>query len=699
MSLPPGFLDELRTRLSLGQVVGKRVTWDLRKSNQAKGDLWAPCPFHEERTASFHVDDRKGFYYCFGCQAKGDAISFLRELDGLGFMEAVEALARDAGMEVPARDPQAKARSDRQARLAEVMEAAIKHYRLGLATRAASDARAYLAGRAVEPATLERFEIGYAPPDRQGILRHLTEKGVAQELIVDAGLCARPDDGAEPYDRFRDRIVFPIRDARGRAIALGGRAMDPHARAKYLNSPETELFDKGRTLYNLGPAREAAGKGQPLVVAEGYMDVIALAAHGFEAAVAPLGTAVTEAQLQMLWRVDPEPVVALDGDLAGLRAAMRLVDLALPHLEPGRSLRFALLPDGRDPDDLIRAEGPDAMRAAIEGAEPLSRMLWRREAEGAMLDTPERRAALDRSLREAVRRIGDASVRRHYADEMARLRAELFGPARADHGPREGGAGGRPWSGRGRGGAGAHASTRASALASNSASDGAARERLREGIVLAAQLDEDTPQRRLREEVVLAAILLHPSLFDEFEEALGEVEWTGDRAALARAVMRHRADRSACEAAVGAQALETVMARSQIMPTPALRRPGDLHAARALLEGDLAKLTASQGVRREVRDAIQDLEALVGEAGAVGEENMAWRLGQAAAALDRAERVLSEDREAYETAVNGVSLSRDERARARALFEAIDFGRGGRPPRRRPDRGRETGSAGRRTRW
>ena len=671
MSLPPGFLDELRTRLSLGQVIGRRVTWDLRKSNQGKGDLWAPCPFHEERTASFHVDDRKGFYYCFGCQAKGDAISFLREIDNLSFVEAVEALAREAGMEMPARDPQAKARSDRQARLAEVMELAVRHGRLQLATRAASDARAYLAGRGLGEAGQELFEIGYAPPDRQGMLRHLREKGVAEDLAVEAGLCARPEGGGEPYDRFRDRILFPIRDAWGRAIAFGGRAMDPNARAKYLNSPETELFDKGRTLYNLGPAREAAGKGAPLVVAEGYMDVIALVRAGFEAAVAPLGTAVTEAQLQMLWRVDPEPVLALDGDRAGLRAAMRVVGLALPLLEPGRTLRFALLPEGQDPDDLIRARGAEAVTAAIEAAEPLSRMLWRRETEGAALDAPERRAALDRSLREAVRTIRDPSVRRHYADAMGRLRAELFGVA--PPGARRGSP---------RRGPGVRGTTRASPLAS-----GAAREKLREGIVLSAQLDEETPERLLREEAVLCALLLHPTLLDEVEDDLGAVEWCPGAAALARAVLRHRCDRAACEAALGKGALETVVARIQMLPAPALRRPGDLAAARALVEGDLAKLMALQGRRREIREAVEDLESLVGATDPGVDENMAWRLGQAAAALDRAERVLSEDRAAFETAENGLALDREERSRARSLFEGIDFGRGGRPPRREARRG------------
>jgi DNA primase len=668
MSLPPGFLDELRTRVSLGQVIGRRVSWDLRKSNQAKGDLWAPCPFHEERTASFHVEDRKGFYYCFGCHAKGDAISFLRQIDGLDFMEAVEALARDAGMEMPARDPEAKAKADRATRLVEVMEAAMQHFRLQLSTRAGAAARGYLEGRGLDEGTLERFEIGYAPADRQGVLRHLREKGFDAEAIVEAGLCARPDDGGEPYDRFRDRVIFPIRDARGRAIALGGRAMSAEARAKYLNSPETPLFDKGRTLYNLGPAREAAGKGAPLVVAEGYMDVIALVRAGFEAAVAPLGTAVTEDQLRALWRVDPEPVLALDGDRAGLRAAMRLVGVALPLLEPGRSLRFALLPEGLDPDDLLRAEGPDAMRRALDEATPLSAMLWRRETEGARLDTPEGRAALDRSLREAVRSVADRSVRHHYGAEMARLRDELFGPAVP------GGRGFRPPR------AGARAATRGSALAARDE----AGERFWEGIVLAAQLAEDAPGRRLREEAVLCAVLLHPELFEEIEDDLDAVEWGPGSAGLARAVARHRGIREECRGSMPHGALESTLARIQMLPAPALRRPGDLVAARALVRGDVAKLLAEQGLRREVREAVEDLEALVGAEGPAADENMAWRLGQAARALDEAERVLAEDREAFETAANGLAVDREERARARALFDGIDYGRAGKAKRRLP---------------
>ncbi|NCM97900.1 MAG: DNA primase, partial [Rhodobacterales bacterium] len=429
MTLPDGFLDDLRTRLSLAQVVGRKVTWDLRKSNQGKGDMWAPCPFHQEKSASFHVDDRKGFYYCFGCHAKGDAVTFVRETENLGFIEAVELLAREAGMPLPARDPVAVQHEGRRSQLVQVIEQAVQHYRLQLQSAAGAAARDYLARRGLSPAGQDRFEIGFAPDLRQGLFHALSAKGIAPDLIVDAGLCARPEDGGAPYDRFRDRIIFPIRDGRGRAISLGGRAMDPNARAKYLNGPETELFDKGRSLYHQAAARAAAGKGVPLIVTEGYMDVIALCEAGFPATVAPLGTAVTEDQLRLMWRIHPEPIIALDGDSAGFKAALRVVDLALPLLEAGQGLRFAILPQGLDPDDLIRAQGAAAMQRVLDAAQPMVALLWRRETEGRVFDSPERKATLDKTLRAALMRITDASIRGHYGDEIKRLRWELFGQA------------------------------------------------------------------------------------------------------------------------------------------------------------------------------------------------------------------------------------------------------------------------------
>ena len=425
MSLPHGFLEELRTRTSLSQVVGRKVMWDTRKSNQGKGDFWAQCPFHQEKSSSFHVDDRKGFYYCFGCHAKGDAISFVRETENVGFMEAVQILAGEAGMPMPERDPRAQEKADERTELAEVMEQAVQHFRLNLQTAAAGEARDYLARRGLDAEAQARWDIGFAP-ENGGVLASLTGKGVAQKLVIDAGLAAESDRGGSPYDRFRGRIIFPIRDVRGRAIALGGRSLDPNARAKYLNSPETLLFDKSRTLYNVKPAREAAGKGQPLIVAEGYMDVIALARAGFEHSVAPLGTALTEDQLELLWRAGPEPILCFDGDKAGLRAAFRSVERALPLIRPGQTVKFAMMPDGQDPDDLIKDKGAQAMRNVLERALPLVDMVWQREIGAETLDSPEARAGLKDRIFSALREIQHDEVRKQYQTTlMARFDAEF----------------------------------------------------------------------------------------------------------------------------------------------------------------------------------------------------------------------------------------------------------------------------------
>ncbi|TCP43190.1 DNA primase [Rhodovulum marinum] len=649
MSLPPGFLEELRTRVSLSQVVGRKVMWDTRKSNQGKGDMWAPCPFHEEKTASFHVDDRKGFYYCFGCHAKGDAISFVKETENVGFMEAVEILAREAGMQVPARDPKAQQKADRRAQLAEVMEQAVRHYRMQLRSSAAAKARAYLERRGLDEAACDRWEIGFAPSGWQGLWTHLRGKGVAEDLILGAGLAKTSDKGREPYDVFRNRILFPIRDARGRAIAFGGRAMDPNDTAKYLNSPQTELFDKGHNLYNHGPAREAAGKGQPLIVAEGYMDVIALVQAGFTAAVAPLGTAITESQLQLLWRIHPEPIVALDGDKAGIGAARRLIDLALPLLEPGRALRFALMPAGQDPDDVIRAGGAGAMQAVLEAARPMVQLLWERETEGRVFDSPERKAALDRDLRQALSRIKDPSLRRHYGEEIKHLRWALFRPAR---GPaRKGG-----WKGR-ETPAAPRPSTKGSALVA--ASD---------------RFAED-----LREAVILATLVTHPALIAEFEAEVERLECASDMHARLRAALLAAAHgapqadpaafRAALEARLGAEPLEKLFSLSHVRIAPPIRQPGNAEKAALCLAEELAKLSAARGAEREIEDAMHDLQGLA-------DEGLTWRLGQVAEARNRAGRSDTEDRTDYEIGPNGARISRDEKDAFTELLDRIDYARG-----------------------
>ncbi|MFC7705383.1 DNA primase [Plastorhodobacter daqingensis] len=639
MSLPPGFLDELRNRTSLAQVVGRKVMWDMRKSNQGKGDMWAPCPFHQEKSASFHVDDRKGFYYCFGCHAKGDALTFVRETENLGFMEAVELLAREAGMQMPARDPRAAEKADRRSQLAEVMEQAVQFYRLQLASGAGAAARDYLDRRRMSAAARERFEIGFASDARQGLFQHLTGKGVAADLIVDAGLAARPDDGGAPFDRFRGRIIFPIRDGRGRCIGLGGRAMDPNARAKYLNSPETELFDKGRSLYNHAPAREAAGKGAPLIVAEGYMDVIALSEAGFAAAVAPLGTAITEDQLRLLWRISPEPVVMLDGDKAGLRAAMRLIDLALPLLEAGQSLRFCSLPPDMDPDDLIKAQGAGAMQRLLDQARPMVSLLWQRETEGQSFDSPERKAALDKRLRAAIAQIRDPSIRGHYGEEIKRLRWDLFGARRRDSGamPVGGRFNGRRWI--------------APALPLPST---------RSSLLAAAQ--GETVEELLREAIILATLCAHPGLIAEFEGALELVELHDpDHESLRHVLLSHGPVSDVAEArekicAAAGTALEKLMALSHVQIAPPVRNVGDTELARMCLAEEFAKLEARRGMLREIEEAVEDLDGLV-------DEGLTWRLSQAAAARHRAERSALDD---------ATDLGEDRTALSRHLQSLID---------------------------
>lgn len=520
MSFPKGFLDELKGRIRVSEVVGRKVKL-VRRGREFVG----LSPFTNEKSPSFTVNDDKQFYHCFSSGEHGDVIKFLEKTENLSFIEAVERLAAEAGMEMPERDPRAAERDREAATLIDVMEMAAGFFRQKLAEGAGAEARAYLERRSIRGKTIDDFGIGYAPgddrADRTSLLRYLKSRDVSVEQMAEAGLIIAGPDIAEPYDRFRNRLMFPIADARGRVIAFGGRALSPDAKAKYLNSPETPLFHKGRVLYNLDRARKPAHDEGTVIVVEGYMDVVGMAQGGIHHGVAPLGTALTEDQIQLLWRMAPEPILCFDGDKAGLRAAYRAVERVLPLLKPGHSLRFALLPEGKDPDDLVREEGGDAMREVLAKARPLSDMLWEKEISSGAWDTPERRAKLEADLEAAIAAIGDQKVRAHYAEALRERMTRFFGggaaPARrsgAWSGSRQGFGGpsrGGQWSGRGlRGRAGfgrgenfvppVTPELRRSALASGSTGE------------------------QKREELLLLILLNHPELLEVYAEDIARID-------------------------------------------------------------------------------------------------------------------------------------------------------------------------------
>lgn len=427
MKFPPSVLEEIKARLPVSAVVGKRVR--LAKAGREWKGL---SPFNAEKTPSFFVNDQKGSFFDFSSGKNGDIFKFVMETEGLSFPEAVEKLASEAGVTLPKVSFEAQAQEERRKGLHEVVELAARFFEAELQSERGGLARRYLSGRGLEGEARQLFRLGYAPPDRFALRDHLAAKGVGADAMMETGLLVHGEEIAVPYDRFRDRIMFPIHDARGRVIAFGGRAMSADVPAKYLNSPETPLFHKGALLFNHHNARKAAHDTGQVIVVEGYVDVIAMTLAGFPQVVAPLGTALTEDQLSLLWRMSGEPVICLDGDKAGRKAAGRAIDLALPMLEPGKSLSFALLPEGQDPDDLARSGGKPAVAEVIGSAKPLVDMLWAREFEASQLDTPERRAAFERRLKEPLGLIRDEATRRHYRREIDERLGQLFAPPQQD---------------------------------------------------------------------------------------------------------------------------------------------------------------------------------------------------------------------------------------------------------------------------
>jgi DNA primase len=423
MRFTPQFLDELRARLPASEVVGKRVK--LRKAGREWKGL---SPFNQEKTPSFFVNDAKAMWFDFSSGKNGNIFDFLMLTEGVSFPEAVERLAALAGVPLPVMTREAAAQEERRKTLHDIVELAAKYFEATLASRNGARGRGYLLDRGIHAATQLKFRLGYALPEHYALKEHLGGHKIPVEDMAEAGLLVTGEDIAVPYDRFRDRVMFPIADFRGRVIAFGGRALDKEVSAKYLNSPETPLFHKGATLYNIAEARKAAHQGARVIAVEGYVDVIAMVTAGFEATVAPLGTALTAEQLALMWRMADEPILCFDGDDAGRRAAYRAADVALPLLKPGKSLKFAMLPDGQDPDDLARSGGRDAIEDVLSAARPLAQVLWSREADAGPFDTPERRAAFEARLGDVTAAIGDETVRRYYRQDLGDKLRRLFAP-------------------------------------------------------------------------------------------------------------------------------------------------------------------------------------------------------------------------------------------------------------------------------
>ncbi|MEQ8601831.1 MAG: DNA primase [Marivibrio sp.] len=654
MAFPPGFLDDIRARISLVGLVGRRV----QLKQKGRGDWWGISPFTNEKTPSFHVVEDKGFFHCFSTGEHGDHFSWLMKTEGLQFPEAVERLAEEAGLEVPKASPQERERAEKRKSLYEVMGFAVAWYERQLRAPAGREALAYLRGRGLSEETIARFSLGYAPGDKATLKEDAEKAGIPLDALIEVGLYRKGDAGRPAYPLFRERVMFPIADARGRWIAFGGRFMgDAKAKGigKYINSPDTALFDKSRTLFNLGEAREAARQEKTdLLVAEGYMDVIALAQAGFDAAVAPLGTAVTEEQIALLWRAADEPVMCLDGDEAGGRAALRAAERAMPQLAPGKSLRFAFLPPGEDPDSLIARDGAAAMRAVVEAAKPLSQVLWESERDRGPYDTPERRADLESRLKRLAGGIENETVKKQY---FRAFNDRLWELARRQQRPAHKGPGGRGgWAGGpgGRSGRGGRPSFPPSSAPHAAEPMGRALMGQAQGL------------SRRQQQVALATLANHPSLIEEFDEALDRFTFDADLDKVRRGLQKLAASGGPLDSTavrdhfmqVGDESALRLVGDARLYQLARQARPeAPLDEARAALDHIL--LIRTQGaLRSEVVRSLRLASSGAGDGETTGAEGAKGAIGLEA--LEARRQALWRDVDAGEAALGRGVLDEDE---------------------------------------
>ena len=597
MKFSQAFLDEIRARLPVSEVVARRVK--LRK----QGREWAGLsPFNAEKTPSFFVNDQKAFFHDFSSGKHGDIFTFVTETEGLSFPEAVERLAAMAGVPMPRQSDAEAEQEKKRASLLDVLAMAERVFEAGLNGPAGARARGYLSDRGLGPAVQQRFSLGYSAPERFALRDALAAKGVGVDQMIEAGLLVHGEGIAVPYDRFRDRVMFPIHDRAGRVIAFGGRAMDAGAKAKYLNSRETALFHKGALLFNHHRARKPAHDSGELIVVEGYVDVIALSEAGFPNVVAPLGTALTPDQCALLWAMASEPILCFDGDNAGRKAAFRAIETALPLIGAGKSFRFALLPEGQDPDDLVRASGSEAMAEALKGARPFADMLFARESEDQRFETPESRAALERRLADAVAAIADETLRKHYQADIKRRIGELFGGEPAAAVRRHGGA--RPPFAERRGGAFPPRGPRLGLA--------------EQPLPAPARLGRKAPDSA-RELTILAIALGHPGLLETHWEEIAGLDFASARLARFRDALASvspdglqspQALADALDAAGRREERERILTQAAKMPNWwCLRAEAALADAEHVLRQSLALHQRAGALHRELKLAERSLAA------------------------------------------------------------------------------------------
>jgi len=526
MRFPPSFLDEIKARLPVSEVVRRRVKL-LKSGREWKG----LSPFNAEKTPSFFVNDQKMAWFDFSSGKNGNIFDFVIATEGLSFPEAVERLAGDAGLPLPVVTRETEEQEKKRATQHEVLEAAAQFFETSLKGNLGQRARAYLAGRSIGQDVQKQFRLGYAPAEKYALRDALSAKGISVETMIETGLLIHGDDIAVPYDKFRDRLMFPICDRSGRVIAFGGRTLDKDGQPKYLNSPETPLFHKGKVLYNHHHARKAAHERGNVIVVEGYVDVISMAQAGFPQCVAPLGTALTADQCEILWKMVEEPILCFDGDKAGRKAAYRAMDMALPMIGAGRSLRFALLPDGQDPDDLARSGGSAAIESVIGSALPLVDLIWMRETEGVDFHTPERRSAFHRRLSELTRIIPDETLRHYYQADFKTRLAALFG----NQSPNQTGDGRMAGSGFNRGGFGYGTSNtrfgpRRGAASWEAASALASPPPVSSSLSRSALFRPAAAGIPPREALILLLLLKHPALIETYLEEIAGLELSSPEA-------------------------------------------------------------------------------------------------------------------------------------------------------------------------